>query len=66
LPALLTAGFVWDEWNGLQPEQRGFWKCWLLASAGKSVSGGSLSLIRPMANYVTATALFLFETRIPL
>jgi hypothetical protein len=50
LPALLTAGFVWDEWNGLQPEQRGFWKCWLLASAGKSVSGGSLSLIRPMAN----------------
>jgi hypothetical protein len=22
LPALLTAAFVWDAWNSLQPEQR--------------------------------------------
>jgi hypothetical protein len=32
LPALLAAAFVWDAWNTLQPEQRGLWKSYLLAS----------------------------------
>jgi hypothetical protein len=32
LPALLAAAFVWDAWNSLHPEERGFWKSWLLAS----------------------------------
>lgn len=32
LPALLAAAFVWDAWNSLHPEERAFWKSWLLAS----------------------------------
>jgi hypothetical protein len=48
LPALLTSAFVWDAWNSLQPEQRGFWKPWLLASltlkARKAFTQGLLPL----------------------
>jgi hypothetical protein len=48
LPALLTAAFVWDAWNSLRPEQRGFWKSWLLASlalkARKAFGQGLLPL----------------------
>jgi hypothetical protein len=48
LPALLAAAFVWDAWNSLQPEQRGFWKSWLLASltlkARKAFGQGLLPL----------------------
>jgi Protein of unknown function (DUF1612)/HTH DNA binding domain len=31
-PPLLAAAFVWDAWQMLQPEQRGLWKSYLLAS----------------------------------
>jgi hypothetical protein len=31
-PALLAAGFVWDAWQMLQPEQHGLWKSYLVAS----------------------------------
>jgi hypothetical protein len=31
-PALMAAGFVWDAWQMLQPEQHGLWKSYLLAS----------------------------------
>jgi Protein of unknown function (DUF1612)/HTH DNA binding domain len=48
LPALLTAAFIWDAWNSLQPEQRGLWKSWLLASltlkARKAFGQGLLPL----------------------
>jgi hypothetical protein len=48
LPALLTAAFVWDAWNSLQPEQHGYWKSWLLAAltlkARKTFGQGLLPL----------------------
>jgi hypothetical protein len=48
LPALLTAAFAWDAWSSLHPEQRGFWKSWLLASltlkARKAFGHGLLPL----------------------
>jgi hypothetical protein len=47
-PALLAAAFVWDAWHTLQPEQRGYWKSWLLASltlkARKAFGQGLLPL----------------------
>jgi hypothetical protein len=48
VPALLAAAFVWDAWQMLQPEQRGYWKSWLLASltlkARKAFGQGLLPL----------------------
>ncbi len=47
-PALLAAGFVWDAWQLLQPEQHGLWKSYLLASltlkARKAFGQGLLPL----------------------
>jgi hypothetical protein len=49
LPALLAAAFVWDAWHMLQPEQRGFWKSWLLASLTLKARKGYGQGLLPLA-----------------